>query len=151
MGHDLYANNKELSPLHMAGAWLHLLEQCGSYFTYVSHGARWYMVFDERMTTHYHSNEDDERETVTDTNYPAIICNCGFEITEEEAKVVARIARNYASMQRTLKEPTEEELDQPFDTPDYLKPFPRYIHRDWVDLYEEFASWAEKSQGFKIH
>lgn len=154
MGHDLYANNKSLEPLHMGSAWIHLLEQCGTYFPFVSQGARWYMPYDQRMTTHFHEPEGDangERAPVIDKHYPAIICNCGFEITEEEAKVLARIARNYAAIQRTLKEPPEEELNVPITTPNYLKPFPKYIRRDWVELYEQFAEWAEQSNGFKVH
>jgi hypothetical protein len=150
MGHDLVANNKELEGLHMAGAWLHLLGQCGAYFPYLTQGARWYALFDERMTTHYHSDDDDQR-VATYQEYPAIICNCGFEITEEEARVLARIARNYAAIQKTLSEPSEEEENQPITVPDYLRPFPRYIRRDWVELYERFAEWAEQSQGFKIY
>lgn len=154
MGHDLYPNNEKLEKFHMGLAWSHLLEQCGSYFTYVSLGARWYMVHDERMTTHFHDldeKEDGERAPVIDKQYPAIICNCGFEITEEEARVLARIARNYAAIQRTVEEPSEEDLNIPISTPDYLKPFPRYIRRDWVELFEQFAKWAEQSNGFKVY
>src|SRR6266567_1315508 len=65
MGHVLYANNTVLEPLHMGLSWLYLLEQCGSYFTCISQGARWYMIFDERMTTHFHfSDEREDREAV---------------------------------------------------------------------------------------
>ena len=152
MGHDLYANNTVLEPLRMGLSWLHLLEQCGSYFTCISQGARWYMIFDERMTTHFHfSDEREDREAVIDRNYPAIICNCGFEITEEEAKVLARIARNYAAIQRTVPEPSEEERNRPISTPEYLQPFPKLIRHDWIELYEQFAEWAEQSQGFKVY
>lgn len=152
MVYDLEANNKDLKPFRMAGDWLHLLAQCGSYFTCIHSGARWYMMFDERMTTHYHPSDDDEagRIQVIDKSYPAIICNCGFEVTEEEAKVLARIARNYAAIQRTLAEPTESEQDRYDAMPDYLRSFPKYIRRDWVERYEEFAEWAEQSRGFKV-
>jgi hypothetical protein len=153
MGHDLYPNNEALPHFPMGLAWSFLLEQCGAYFTCVSHGARWYSLWDERMSTHHHATDDDTegRKDVVDTTYPAIICNCGFEVTEEEAKVMARIARNYAAIQRTLPELTEEERDQPITTPDYLRPFPQSIRRDWVEMYEQFAEWAEQSQGFKVH
>lgn len=148
MSHDLEPQNKEIGWLHLT-SWMHLIEQCGSYFTCISRGARWYMVFDERMTTHYHDvNDDGAREKVTDKEYPAIFCNCGFEVTEEEAKVMACIARNYAAIQRTLDEPTEE---IPFDEPEYKRPFPQYIRRDWVEQFEKFAKWAEQSQGFKVY
>ncbi len=137
MGHDLYAHNKDLKPFRMGLAWLHLLEQCGSYFTYISKGARWYIY--------------DERKSVIDKQYPAIICNCRFEITEEEAKVLARIAQNYAAIQRTVGEPSEEELNAPITTPDSLKPFPGKVRQDWIELFVHFAEWAEQSQGFKVH
>ncbi len=146
MGYDLKPNNKELKPFHFPG-YLHLLEQCGAYFTCIFQGARWYSLWDERMSMHRHVNEDDELEQVVD-QYPSIICNCGgFDVTEEETKVMARIARNYAAIQRTVEPSTED--DTIFE-PQYLRPFPKYIRRDWVDQYEQFAEWAEQSQGFKI-
>lgn len=150
MAYDLEPNNKELKRFRL-GSLPHLLEQCGAYFTCISRGARWYTVFDERMSTHHHDTDGDgERELVIDQHYPAIICTCGFDVTEEEAKVMARIARNYAAIQRTLEEPSEEERNQPITTPAYLQPFPQWIRRDWVQQYEDFAEWAEQSQGFKI-
>lgn len=148
MGYDLHANNKKLPTMHMGLSWIYLLEQCGSYFTCVHGGARWYMIFDERMTTHYHVDDDDKPAQVVDQSYPAILCNCGFKVTAEEARVLARIARNYAAIQRTLLEPTEQ--DQSIALPDYRKPFPQWIRRDWVDLYEQFAEWAEQSRGFRV-
>lgn len=151
MGYDLVPNNKELKTLRLGTSWSHLLEQCGAYFTCMSHSARWYMLKDERMTTHHHDLDDDgTAKQVTDESHPAILCNCGFEVTGEEAKVMARIARNYAAIQRTLPELTEEERNLPVTVPEYLRPFPRPIRRDWVELYEQFASWAEQSQGFRI-
>lgn len=153
MVYDLHANNQDLKPFRMGSDWLHLLAQCGSYFTCIYSGARWYTIFDERMTTHYHYSPDDddegERVPMRD-NYPAIICNCGFEVTAEEAKVMARIARNYAAIQRTVPEMTDEEYDRSVSTPHYLRPFPLPIRRDWVERYEQFAEWAEQSRGFKV-
>jgi hypothetical protein len=149
MSNKLYANNPKLEPFRLC-SWYHLLEQCGCYFTCISKGARWYAIFDERMSTHYHANENEEVEKITEIDYPAMLCNCGFEIVEEEAKVIARIARNYAAIQRTLPEETDEEYLQLSGKPDYLRPFPRYIRRDWVENFEQFADWAEQSQGFKL-
>lgn len=149
MAHDLYANNKELESFHMAGSWTHLLEQCGAYFTCMLRGARWYMLYDERMTTHTHYTENDEREQVIDQEYPTLLCNCGgFEVTPEETHVLARIARNYATIQRSIPDQTEEERDR---IPEYMRPFPIKIREDWVEQYEQFAEWAEQSQGFKVH
>jgi hypothetical protein len=153
MVYDFHANNEALETFRMGVDWPYLLEQCGAYFPCMFKGARWYMLYDERMTTHHHASEDDEnveREQVTE-QYPAIICNCGFEVTKEEAKVLARIAQNFAAIQRTLKEPSEEELNAPITKPDHLKPFPKYIRRDWVERYEQFAEWARQSNGFIVY
>jgi hypothetical protein len=151
MAYDLSPNNKALKPFRL-GSLPHLLEQCGSYFTCISRNARWYTLWDERMSRHYHENDDGERAWVTSKQYPAIICQCGgFEVTAEEARVMARIARNYAAIQRTLDEPTEEEKILPIDTPAYKYPFPRWMRRDWVEQFEAFAEWAEQSEGFRIY
>jgi 23S rRNA C2498 (ribose-2'-O)-methylase RlmM len=152
MSDDLHANNPDLPSFHMSmGIWPHLLEQSGAYFTCLIKGARWYTLHDERMTTHYHLNEDDQVEKIV-AEYPAILCQCGsFEVTEEEAKVLARIARNYAAIQRTLKEPPEEEWGKLMMMPAYERPVVSWIRRDWVDIYENFAEWAEQSRGFTIH
>jgi len=151
MTYDLHANNQVLSTFRMASDWLHLLEQCGAYFTCMTHGARWYTLFDERMSTHHHDSSDDGTSESVDDKYPAIICNCGFEVTDEEAKVMARIARNYAAIQHSLPDPTEEEQNTPITTPEHWRPFPKKIRGDWVENYERFAEWAEKSQGFKVY
>jgi hypothetical protein len=145
----LRAKNKDL-PTFRLSSLPHLLEQCGAYFTCVSQGARWYTIFDERMSTHHHMNDKDETETVIDKNYPAILCGCGFEVTAEEAHVLARIARNYAAIQRTLPDPTEEEKNAPITVPRYMLPFPQKIRSDWVEQYERFAEWAEQSDGFTV-
>lgn len=34
--------------------------------------------------------------------YPLLLSNDGFAVTDEEAKIMARIARNYVTIQRTL-------------------------------------------------
>lgn len=151
MGYDLHANNPTLPPFHMGMAWTYLLEQSGAYFPCVSQGARWYMLFDERMTMHFHdTNDDGERQQVIDQSYPAILCNCGFAVTEEESRVLARIARNTVAIQHTLMEPTQAEYERSFHQPAYQQPFPCWIRRDWVECFERFAEWAEQSHGFKV-
>jgi hypothetical protein len=147
MAYDLYANNTELSHFHTQG-WTHLLAQFGTYFPFITQGAQWYALFDGRMDIHHHPTEP-ESDVVIEP-YPSILCNCGgFEATEEEAKVLARMARNYVSIQRTLDE--THRLDPMDNIPYYLRKFPQKIRSDWVDNYEQFADWAEQSQGFKIY
>lgn len=126
MSYDLRPNNEELGEFDFgAFSWPILLEACGYYFIAIKKGPRWNFVagVDERMG---------------DT-YPKILSNDGFQVTEEEAKVMARIARNFVATQRAL--PDTEEKDA----------WPARIRTDFVDRYEKFADWAEKSGGFSIH
>jgi hypothetical protein len=144
MSYDLYANNTELPRFHTQG-WTHLLPQFGTYFPFTTSGATWYALFDGRMGVHNHPTEPENEE-----QYPSIICTCGgFEATEEEAKVMPRMARNYVAIQRTLDE--THRLDPLDAIPYYLRKFPQKIRNDWVDNYEQFADWAEASRGFKIY
>jgi hypothetical protein len=137
MGYDLHANNQELDSFHFgAFSWIHLLEQCGTYFVCLNQGPKWYCVFeaDERMGT----------------DYPELISNDGFPVTSEEAHVLARIARNYVAVQNTLGD------DAKLDDSDFMKPavmqvWPRKYREDWNDLFIRFAEWADKSDGFQIH
>lgn len=105
--------------------WPILLEQCGAYFAAVFGHTRWFYVssVDPRMG----DSEDG----------PALILNDGFPITEEEARVLSRIARNYVAMQR--------ELDP--NKPDPLMPAIKF---NLLEHFEAFAAWSETSGGFQI-
>src|SRR5208282_147039 len=96
MGYDLTPVNDDAGDFHFgAFSFPVLLEACGYLFSSIHNGGRWYCTFgtDPRMG---------------DT-YPGILCNDGFPVTDEEAKIMARIARNYVAVQRTL--PDENETD----------------------------------------
>jgi hypothetical protein len=139
MGYDFSPVNEEAGGFHMgAFLWPHFLEQCGAYFICISQpgGGKWFFIagVDERMP------EQDK--------YPRLHSNDGFPVTEEEAKVLARIARNYATIQRNLEDQSKEEDD--FLKPAYQQIWPRKIREDWVDRLEQFADWAEQSGGFAI-
>ena len=126
MGYTFIANNKEIGDFALSAFhWPLILDQCGTYFIALSHGARWFYVqdIDERM--------GDSPEG------PAIIFNSGFPITEEESKVLARIVRNYAIIQRSLDPAKEAWIPA--------------IKLNLIDRIEAFAEWAEQSQGFKIY
>ena len=133
MGYDLSPKNKDLDSFHFgAFSWPHLLEQCGYLFTVVQNGGRWYCAFgtDKRMG---------------DT-YPMLISNDGFKVTAFEAKVMARVARNYALVQGTLEAPPEQKEPCWLGNNDW----PQKIRDDWPKRFEEFADWADKSGGFRI-
>lgn len=136
MGYDFSPKNEEAGSFHMgAFLWPHFLEQCGAYFICIQGSAKYFFVsgVDERMPA-----ED---------KYPRLISNDGFPVTEEEAKVLARIARNYVIIQQHLE---EQEDDDDIFKPEYLRPWPRKVRDDWVELLEKFAAWAEQSGGFEI-
>lgn len=123
--YKLVPNNKDAGNFHLSAFhWPIILEQCGMYFVAISHKTRWFYVagVDKRM------GESEEG--------PAIIFNSGFPVTEEEARVLARVSRNYAIIQRSA---TKEEAPWL----DLLKP-------QLIYEIEDFAEWAEKSRGFEV-
>lgn len=141
MGYDLRARNSKASDFHFgAFSWPVLLEQCGCLWPFTQK-AKWYCVFGV-----------DSRMPVTD-RYPRLISNDGFRVTAFEAKVMARMARNYVAIQRSIPDlsPEQEALADDMNAPDWKRPWPRKIRTDFVDRFEEFAEWAEKSGGFAIH
>lgn len=134
MGYDFKPKNDDADGFHLgAFSWPVLLEQFGCLFPFTQK-LKWYCVFgiDERMPA--------------SDRYPRIISNDGFPVTDEEAKIMARMARNYVAIQRTLPEQPEPE----FGAPEWEQPWPRKIRTDFVDQFEKFAEWAEKSGGFEI-
>lgn len=137
MSYTLRPLNNELDDFDFGSfSWTLFLEECcGTLFPFIQNGGNYYYIsdLDKRL-----GNE-----------YPEIISNDGFKVTSNEAKIMSRMARNYVAIQRSLDE-TYFHKDISFNTPDYLKPWPRKIREDFVDKYEKFAEWAEKSKGFKI-
>lgn len=135
MGYD-FAPTNDIEGFYLgAFSWPILAENCfGSYFTCIHKGARWFFVkgVDERM--------GDE--------YPLLISNDNFPVTAEESLVIARMVRNYVAMQRSLSDDQFEE--EKMDTPDYARIWPFKMRTDFVDKFEKFADWAERSGGFTI-
>ena len=152
MGYDLQPKNKDAGDFHFgAFSFPVLLEACGYLFSAIQSGGRWYCAFgsDERMG---------------DT-YPMILSNDGFKVTAKEAKIMARIARNFVTIQRTLPdENTSDGIEgkAEFKRDDVLALMQRAMHptappkwptkirTDFTDRFEQFAEWAEKSEGFEI-
>jgi hypothetical protein len=152
MGYDLTPKNDDAGDFHFgAFSFPVLLEACGYLFSSIHNGGRWYCTFgtDPRMGD----------------SYPLILSNDGFAVTDEEAKIMARIARNFVAVQRTL--PDEQkgdgmESDGVFDRArieklmiqamhaDSPQKWPIKIRTDFTNRFEKFAEWAEKSGGFEI-
>ena len=138
MSYDLMPKN-DIEEFRMgAFSWPVLLEVVGYLFPFQSKGGRW--VY----------NWEQDKRFKEEHNYPIIISNDGFKITASEAKIMARMARNYCLIQRKLDD-SHFNNDLPMSTPDWEKKWPQKIRDDWVDKFEEFADWAEKSGGFKVH
>lgn len=157
MGYDLKPTNTKAGPFHFgAFSFPVLLEACGALFPCIHNGGQWYCAFgvDPRMP-----QGDD---------YPRILSNDGFRVTRDEARLMARIARNYVAIQRSLPDPTPEELASAgvrqkvsFKREDVealllramsgaREHWPQKIRPDFTDQFERFAEWAERSKGFEI-
>jgi hypothetical protein len=137
MGYDLVPRNRKLGGFYIGSFSFPILLEAAGYLYPCIQGpsGQWYCLFGA-----------DKRMPKGDT-YPRLISNDGFRVTAEEARVLARVARNYVAIQRSLP----EQEQQPFDMPAYLKHWPQKIRTDFVDKFEQFAAWADKSQGFAIH
>lgn len=157
MGYTLQARNKDAGSFDFgAFSFPVLLEACGYLFPAIQGGGRWYQVggMDERFAS----------------DYPGIISNDGFSVTAEEARIMARIARNFAAIQRSLPEEhrggglTTSEKGREGITRDDLiaalqgamsgqrgpEPWPLKIRDDFTEKFERFAEWADRSSGFRI-
>lgn len=153
MGYDLTPNNSEIEDFHFgAFSFRVLLEACGYLFPCIQNAGRWYCAFgvDERMPE--------------GSTYPRLISNDGFQVTAEEARIMARVARNFVAIQRTLPDENKTEdarSKAEFNREDVEKAlirgmyggqenWPVKIRSDLTDKFEQFAEWAEKSEGFAI-
>jgi hypothetical protein len=155
MGYDLCPRNKELEEFHFSSfSFPLLIEACGYLFACVHNGSQYCFV-----------PGVDKRMPVGDT-YPRLLSNDRFPVTAEEARIMARIARNFVAIQRTL--PDENKPDDARSKMEWRKedllaalnkgmfgaaaaePWPVKIREDWTNKFEEFADWADKSGGFTI-
>lgn len=154
MGYDLSARNKDAGSFHFgAFSFPVLLDACGYLWPCIGNGAQWYCVWgvDPRMPD--------------GDNYPRIRSNDGFAVTAEEAKIMARVARNFVAIQRSL--PDNNKADDAMTRGSVNQeqllnlmtralqhtepgPWPVKIREDFVDRFEAFAEWADTSGGFKI-
>lgn len=136
MGYDLKPISTSLETFTLgAFSFPILLEACGYLWPCIQNGPRWYCVFGE-----------DERMPAGD-EYPTLISNDGFPVSEDEAKVMARVARNYVAVQRNLPNQT---ISDDFLEPYSMQEWPKKIRSDFVNKFEKFADWADQSKGFEI-
>jgi hypothetical protein len=153
MGYDLQANNSEAGYFHFgAFSFSILLEACGYLWPCIQNGQEWYCVFgiDERMP------EGD--------SYPSLISNDGFPVSDEEAQIMARIARNFVAIQRSLPDENKSEdvrSKQTFERGDVMdalmrgmfggsEEWPVKVRDGFTEKFAAFAEWADRSGGFAI-
>lgn len=79
--------------------------------------------------------------------------NDGAKVSAKEAKQMAQLARWIVTKQRAMhfhyeKSPDEEKK---LMQEDRFKIYTLPVRKDWVDLLEQFADWAEKSGGFRVY
>jgi hypothetical protein len=120
MSFDLDPKNKDAGDFSFgAFSWPVLLEACGYLFPCVNMEGQYCTTTDQKEWIQIGTND-------------------GFSISAADAKLMARVARNFVAIQRTLKDGDENA-------------WPMKIRSDFVDRFEKFAEWAEKSGGFSIN
>ncbi|QDA30264.1 hypothetical protein [Paenibacillus polymyxa] len=138
MAYDLVPNN-EMDNFRIGNfAWPALLEVFGYLFPFQNHGAKWIY------------NPGTDKRFKEEHDYPIILSNSGFRVTSAEAKIMARMTRNYVSVQRTLDD-THYNRDVPITAAVWEMKWPQKVHIDWLEQFEQFADWAERSGGFKVY
>ena len=137
----LHPRNKALERFDIGtGCWGYLLEHAGLVWPLMFNGARWWAV----------SGTDPRMPTVEagDVFYPDILGDSGrqFRVTADEARILARTARNMVTIQEMLPESHAKANDS--HLPDYQRVWPVKVRDDWPPVWAAFAEWAEKSRGF---
>jgi hypothetical protein len=125
MGYDLHARNKKLEIYHLS-AFTPFFEFFNYLYPCIHHGGRYFFV-----------TGVDERFPIG-MKYPSILCNSGFKVTAEEARIMARFIHNMLEIQSVVTKEHE---------------WPIKINKERVlDPYlKNFPEWAEKSNGFRIY
>lgn len=145
----LVPRHREVGEFRMGSAeWSYLIGQAGYMFPLVLNGARWFLV--TKVDSRFDEWANEEGRTST---YPDILGDSGrtFRVTAEEARWLARVARNWALMQQQLSD--EHDLQnirrlEDQKVPSYSLPFPERVRTDWIEHALEFAAWASRSRGF---
>jgi hypothetical protein len=141
MGFDLNPKNKELDSLTVGGlSWPLFLQETGMGYV-LGYGTGF------KPGTYVYNNK----------NNGSPVSNDGYKVTSTEAKMMAKVARGYVSVQRYVnkewEELTEEQVKE-CELSNERHSFKIYrpkMHEDHLKWLEKFADWAEKSKGFSIH
>jgi hypothetical protein len=125
MGFDLTAVNDGSAFHFSAFTWPRVLEATGYLFPYVSRGAQWFHAPDaDPLVT-----DDDE------FGYRLMGSNDDFEVSDEDARLIARCCRNFVAL--NAPDRADDECPDP-------------LREDLRVRIRDFADWAEASGGFTI-
>jgi len=126
--------NKNLEPFRMGWVtWGFILDDIIGYlYPYKGKGGRF-----------IYNSENDKR---FNTDYPDII-NSDFRVTAEESRIMARMVRNFILLYKNSEEgDIEKAIKEGWKIETII---PRGIRQDIIYSLQDFADWAEKSQGFR--
>lgn len=140
MGYDLIPRNKAAGDFYMGAFSFPTMLQACSYLWPVAFGkAEFYAI-----------NEAPRRG-----NKPleCLMSNDGYYVTAEEAKIMARLVKNFVRVQRcALDEQTEDATSRERPSTGDVPEWPLVVGRaDFLDKFDKFADWVVKSKGFWIH
>lgn len=140
MGYDLCPNNKELESISIgAFSWPIYLQETGMGYV-LGYGTGF------KPGSYVYSQG----------NNGSPVSNNGYKVTATEAKMMAKVARGYVSVQRFVNKEWEElpeETVKEYEKANEQHSFKVYrakMHEDHLAWLEKFADWAVKSKGFKI-
>lgn len=74
--------------------------------------------------------------------------NDGYEVSDEDAKLMGRLAESIVWLERERR---KEFNEMPKERQTECEKLPSPVRDDFVDKAEKFAEWAPKSGGFSIH
>lgn len=141
MGYDLIPINKQIKSISAGGlTWPIFLQETGMGYV-LGYGTGF------KPGSYVYQND----------NNGSPVSNDGYKVSSMEAKMMAKIARGYVSVQRyvnkewdALPEDTIKEYEQTNERHSF-KVYRAKMHEDHLIWLEKFADFAEKSKGFKIH
>lgn len=158
MSYDLRPVNEEAGVFQFGGfSWAVVVQSWGFLFPYQTRDGKYFAVeMDEDRQIKVWNEETDDGWIEDTTRLPLVDSNDGFMVNADECPFIARCARNLAAWQRAVN--TNEEVLKEvaeYEKPEYvrlgMKAWPKPMREDWIEKFEAFADWVERSGGFAIH
>lgn len=77
--------------------------------------------------------------------------NDGYKVTATEAKMMARVARGYVTVQRFVNKEWDELTPEDRAMKEQSDVYRKKVHEDHLEKLEQIADFMEKSGGFTIN